>query len=275
MARDGVANVVHKLRHAGLIRVQLGPDSWESRCPAHRGQEYAVAISLNEQDLVVLNCRSKRCPASAILRALDLSAVRLYSNTPNWVLRKLAERPIVPPIYVESPALPAEAQPRVLKSPPTPSGAGSMSSQTAPTASHTSSPRVAESPLVSAERLRSMIEQLHSARAPDAPVQSMDLLPGKQPELAGLAQFREGESRVNSAQRSPSEPRRKPARAEARPPGITKGRSGQPDEESPGAASTKPQSRKEPRAIDALSANRRERPRLPRPGRPVVCAGGR
>ncbi len=161
MARDAVANVVMKLSQRGFDPRRLGPDSWESRCPAHRGKEYAVAISLHEQGLVVLNCRSKRCPASDILRALDLSAVRLYANTPNWVLRKLAERPIVPPIYVESPESAVEAQPRVLKSPPTARGTGSVSAQTAP---HTSLPRVAESPLLSAERLRSALEQFHSAR---------------------------------------------------------------------------------------------------------------
>jgi hypothetical protein len=174
MARDAVANVVMKLSQRGFDPRRLGPDSWESRCPAHGGKEYAVAISLNEQDVVVLNCRIKRCPASAILRALDLSAVRLYANTPNWVLRKLCERPIVPPIYVESAA---EAPPRVLKSPP--KGPALQPSQTKPraTPTRTSSSKDTESPLPDAERLRSLLEQLNSPRATNPAAPAADPLP--------------------------------------------------------------------------------------------------
>jgi hypothetical protein len=99
MARDSVANVVNKLHQRGFEPHRIAADSWESRCPAHRGKDHALLISRTEQGQVVLECRSEHCVVDRILQALDLTNVRVYWNTPNWVLRKLAERPIVGALF--------------------------------------------------------------------------------------------------------------------------------------------------------------------------------
>ncbi len=104
MARDGVANVVNKLHQRGLDPRRIAAESWESRCPAHRGKDYALLISRTDQGQVVLDCRSEHCLVNRILQALDMTNVRVYCNTPNWVLRKLAERPIVSALYATAAA---------------------------------------------------------------------------------------------------------------------------------------------------------------------------
>lgn len=104
MARDGVANVVNRLRERGFDPHRLGPDFWESRCPVHHGSEYALAIIRDERGQVVIECRSEHCRESSVLWALDLTTDRLYAETPKWVLRKLNERPIVHPLYSASKA---------------------------------------------------------------------------------------------------------------------------------------------------------------------------
>jgi hypothetical protein len=101
MARDGVANIVHRLRERGYDPHRVESDAWESRCPVHRGTEHALAITRDDQDRVVVRCRSRQCLAQRILSALDLTVTRLYAGTPNWVLRKLSERPIVPSLYLD------------------------------------------------------------------------------------------------------------------------------------------------------------------------------
>ena len=44
MVRDGVANIVIKLQESGFDPRKIGPDSWESCCPAHRSAD-APSIS--------------------------------------------------------------------------------------------------------------------------------------------------------------------------------------------------------------------------------------
>jgi len=58
MVRDGVANVVYRLQERGFDPRRVAHDSWESRCPAHRSSDYALSITRNEFNHVVLECRS-------------------------------------------------------------------------------------------------------------------------------------------------------------------------------------------------------------------------
>ena len=58
MVRDGVANMVIRLQESGFDPRKAGPDSWESRCPAHRSADCALSITRNEHNHVVLECRS-------------------------------------------------------------------------------------------------------------------------------------------------------------------------------------------------------------------------
>jgi len=58
MARDGVANIVDRLRERGFDPRRVGRDSWESRCPAHRSANHALSITRDVHNHVELNCRS-------------------------------------------------------------------------------------------------------------------------------------------------------------------------------------------------------------------------
>jgi len=58
MVRDGVANIVIRLQESGFDPRKVGPDSWESRCPAHRSADCALSITRNEHNHVLLECRS-------------------------------------------------------------------------------------------------------------------------------------------------------------------------------------------------------------------------
>ncbi len=114
MACDGVANIVNRLRERGFDPRRVGSDAWESRCPVHRGSDYALAITRGDRARVLLDCRSRRCRAASIESALDFTANRLYAGTPNWVLQDLSKRPIVPSLYPgtnrEERALPSAAR---------------------------------------------------------------------------------------------------------------------------------------------------------------------
>ena len=76
MVCDGIANVVIELQESGFDPRRVGPDSWESRCPAHRSAEWALSITRNEHNHVLLKCRSTqncqdaRSSARSVLRTL-------------------------------------------------------------------------------------------------------------------------------------------------------------------------------------------------------------
>jgi hypothetical protein len=58
MVCDGVANVVIRLQESAYDPRKVGPDSWESRCPAQTSAEWALSITRNEHNHVLLECRS-------------------------------------------------------------------------------------------------------------------------------------------------------------------------------------------------------------------------
>ena len=75
MARDAVANVVYRLGERGYPPRKVGKDSWESRCPVHRGSDYSLSITRNEFNHVVLECRTaencQHLPGSDVPRWLS------------------------------------------------------------------------------------------------------------------------------------------------------------------------------------------------------------
>jgi hypothetical protein len=97
MVCDGVANIVIRLQESGFDPRKVGPDSWESRCPAHRSAECALSITRNEHNHVLLECRStKNCQDARIIGALGLTNDRVYAETPDWLISRLARVPIQP-----------------------------------------------------------------------------------------------------------------------------------------------------------------------------------
>jgi hypothetical protein len=97
MVCDGVANIVIRLQESGFDPRKVGPDSWESRCPAHRSAECALSITRNEHNHVRLECRStQNCQNARIFGALGLTNDRVYAETPDWLISRLARVPIQP-----------------------------------------------------------------------------------------------------------------------------------------------------------------------------------
>ena len=90
MVRDAVANVVFRLGERGCVPRKVGPDSWESRCPAHRGSDYSLSITRNEFNHVVLECRTaENCQHTPIIRALGFTNDHVYAETPDWLISRL------------------------------------------------------------------------------------------------------------------------------------------------------------------------------------------
>ena len=95
MARDAVANVVMRLMNCGYEPRKVGDDAWESRCPAHRSVDHALAISRNAFDHVILECRSNHnCTHSRIVTALGLTNEHVYAETPEGWIRRLGLVPV-------------------------------------------------------------------------------------------------------------------------------------------------------------------------------------
>ncbi len=90
MVRDGVANIVSRLRECGRALRKVGHDAWESRCPAHRSLDHALSITRNELNHVVLTCQSaENCTHLSVLRALGFTNDHLYAETPDWLIDQL------------------------------------------------------------------------------------------------------------------------------------------------------------------------------------------
>jgi hypothetical protein len=157
VARDSVANLVNRLREKGSDPRRVEPDAWESRCPGHRGREQALVITRNQFGDVAFSCRAQECDPRNILSAVDLSITRLYAGTPNWVLKKLSERPIVASSYLPAnlqARLDRNGQPRESLPPsrpamlePTPARASTVEPEPTASAAESSQPTQAELPV--------------------------------------------------------------------------------------------------------------------------------
>jgi hypothetical protein len=101
MVRDGVANIVIKLQESGFDPHKIGPDSWESRCPAHRSADCALSITRNEHNHVLFGYRSaENCQDIRIIRALGITNEHLYAETADWLISRLSRVPIQPASFV-------------------------------------------------------------------------------------------------------------------------------------------------------------------------------
>jgi hypothetical protein len=97
MARDGVANVVARLRECGFDPRRIGRDLWESRCPAHGSVDHALSITRAEHNHVELKCRStEACQHFRIVGALGITNDHVYEETPDSLISRLSCVPIQP-----------------------------------------------------------------------------------------------------------------------------------------------------------------------------------
>ena len=97
MVRDGVANIVSRLRECGFDPRKVGQDAWESRCPGHRSLDHALSITRNEFNHVVLNCRSaENCTHMKVVRAVGFTNDQLYAETPDWLISRMRRIAVEP-----------------------------------------------------------------------------------------------------------------------------------------------------------------------------------
>ena len=75
MVRDGVANIVIRLEECGFDPRKVGPDSWESRCPAHKARIRALHHAQPAR-----SCPA-RVPERGELPAFSESSAHLVSRT--------------------------------------------------------------------------------------------------------------------------------------------------------------------------------------------------
>jgi hypothetical protein len=95
MVRDGVANLVDRLRERDLDPRRVGDDAWEARCPAHRSTDHALAITRNEFNQVVLECRSpSKCQYFQIIGSLGLTNDHVDEETPDSLICQLSHVPV-------------------------------------------------------------------------------------------------------------------------------------------------------------------------------------
>ena len=103
MIRDCVANIVHELHRSGCNPLRVGDDSWEARCPVHKGKDRSLAVGRNELNHAVLECRStQNCQNARIIATLGLTNDRVYAETGEWWISRLARVPIQPPTFKSS-----------------------------------------------------------------------------------------------------------------------------------------------------------------------------
>ncbi len=103
MPRDCVANIVEELHRCGCNPLRVGHDSWEARCPVHRGTERSLAVGRNELNHVILECRStQNCPYARIIGALGFTNDRVYAETPDSLISRLSVVPIRPASFKSS-----------------------------------------------------------------------------------------------------------------------------------------------------------------------------
>ena len=103
MVRDAVANIVERLQEKGFAPCRVGSDSWEARCPVHRSLDHALAITRDQFNHVVLECRSdQKCQHIKIVGALGVTNDHVYAETPDWVITRLSRVPIQPALFASA-----------------------------------------------------------------------------------------------------------------------------------------------------------------------------
>jgi hypothetical protein len=97
MVPDAVANVVDAPQQAGFGPRKVGHDSWLARCPAHKGVDLSLAITRNEFNHVLLECKSpQNCEFVLIIKALGLTNNGVYAETPDWLIANISRVEVRP-----------------------------------------------------------------------------------------------------------------------------------------------------------------------------------
>lgn len=75
---DPTAVIVARLDTGGYDPRSTGPDSWESRCPAHDGGKRNLSIKRGDDGRVLLHCHAHECPPAEIASALGMDLSDLF-----------------------------------------------------------------------------------------------------------------------------------------------------------------------------------------------------
>ncbi len=79
MANDPAAAILSKLEQGGFDPESTGPDSWESRCPAHDGRRRNLSIKRGDDGRILVHCHHQPgCDPAAILAALGMTFSGLF-----------------------------------------------------------------------------------------------------------------------------------------------------------------------------------------------------
>src|SRR5262245_44616462 len=83
MRRDPAAALVARLQSAGFDPRPTGPDSWESRCPAHDGGRHNLSISRGDFGRALIHCHHQPpCEPRDIMAALGMKMGDLFAHEP-------------------------------------------------------------------------------------------------------------------------------------------------------------------------------------------------
>ncbi len=83
MTIDPVADFVARLESRGWEPRPTGPESWESRCPAHEGNRRNLSIRRGDDGRALIHCHHEpRCSPEGIVHALGITLADLYPSNP-------------------------------------------------------------------------------------------------------------------------------------------------------------------------------------------------
>jgi putative DNA primase/helicase len=78
VSHDPARTLVEALERDGFDPRPIGPDSWESRCPSHKGSRRNLSIKRGDDGRALLHCQAHGCKPEAIVEALGLPMAALF-----------------------------------------------------------------------------------------------------------------------------------------------------------------------------------------------------
>lgn len=75
---DPTAALVDQLQAGGFDPRPTGPDSWESRCPAHNGDGHNLSIKRGDDGRVLVHCHAHGCEPQGIAETLGITMADLF-----------------------------------------------------------------------------------------------------------------------------------------------------------------------------------------------------
>jgi hypothetical protein len=80
---DPVAALVARLEQGGFDPRTTGPDSWESRCPAHGGRRHNLSVNKGDDGKALIHCHHEpACEPAQIMAAIGMTMADLYPSGP-------------------------------------------------------------------------------------------------------------------------------------------------------------------------------------------------